>query len=294
MKPTPLEKLRKVGPVLKGPMDRIGPIQFSSWVNEILPDMLWAVLLISQLPREKALSAFRIVLRLLREVQPEFNRGMLGHSRLAILDKAIFDRLFGLICDDGDTRRALAPLLSIETLPDAAHWRRMLGDQDLEDGASILAAAVAESFNHQSQQATDCRWFRIMTLFAQDRLFYPDTMADRLKEIIDYPSKGDMRSVRPHIRASEMATRSIDAELFQPYNEEFWKECWKKTDCILETIDKSADLISRPKLLDALANLDNEIARHFVETIKTTNIAPPSRWSVWTRILFNSPIIIQY
>jgi hypothetical protein len=54
-------------------------------------------------------------------------------------------------------------------------------------------------------------------------------MAERLEELRLFPDKGDMRSVRPHIRASEMMLRRNPPNA---WIQEFWAELLKKTRCI--------------------------------------------------------------
>ena len=66
----------------------------------------------------------------------------------------------------------------------------------------------------------------------------------RLKSSYFYPDKGDMRSVRPSIRAMEIGTRSIEfgeeptpkiegsVELPPRHLHAFWKELQETTQCV--------------------------------------------------------------
>lgn len=57
---TPLSGHTRVGKTLAPPMMNLpGAINFSSWANERLPEMLWAALVITVFPREDALGLFR-------------------------------------------------------------------------------------------------------------------------------------------------------------------------------------------------------------------------------------------
>ena len=58
----------QVDKVLKPPMMRIGNMSMSSWKDVRLPEMLWAILIITHLPREIALQFFREVAQYLKNV----------------------------------------------------------------------------------------------------------------------------------------------------------------------------------------------------------------------------------
>jgi len=59
---TRLDKLDRDKNVLVSPFTKIGETQLFSWVNEVLGDSLWSVLLAGLLPREKALAEFRSII----------------------------------------------------------------------------------------------------------------------------------------------------------------------------------------------------------------------------------------
>ncbi|EPH2640415.1 DUF5677 domain-containing protein, partial [Pseudomonas aeruginosa] len=56
---TPLAGHKRVGKALVPPMLQLEGVSFSSWVNDRLPEMLWASLVITVIPRDQALEAFR-------------------------------------------------------------------------------------------------------------------------------------------------------------------------------------------------------------------------------------------
>ncbi|MEJ0012652.1 MAG: hypothetical protein WDM94_08490 [Bauldia sp.] len=152
-------------------MSKLQNLQFSSWVNEVLAEVLWSALIAGLLDRQKAISVFRIVLGRYKSRRADVGNIMLGHSEFAKLEPAQFDILFVELCKDDEVRNALTPLLLLEGLPDRAHWQRCLGEPgDPSTDWQKLGTAIGHSFDHQSQAATDCRWIRIMTLMAQDKL----------------------------------------------------------------------------------------------------------------------------
>jgi len=278
MKPTPIEKLRRNKDVLASPFERLGDIKFSSWINEVLPDALWSVLIAGLLPREKALSAFRVFLTALKSYSSKLETPFMPvHSQFAKLSDEVMDKLFSTLCQDNETRKALSLTLLLDTVPDRHHWVRLCGNEVLpEQDFGSLAEAVANCFDHQSQAATDCRWVRVMTLLAQDRLFVQPSMAEMIEEFIFYPKRGDMRQVRPRIRSMEMMTRNPDIIKDAPtaWTEEFWNECWRKTHCIPSHRDENATQTDYSGLFEEIVTLDQHLMAHFIDTIKTTNIDP--------------------
>ena len=200
---------------------------------------------------------------------------MLEHSQFAKLAPEQFDTLFAELCEDDELKDALSPLCLVDSLPDAIHWRRYLSaSPDEEAGFQKLAQGVASCFDHQSQPATDCRWVRVMTLMAQEKMVFQEHMQERVEEIIHYPDYGDMRSVRPHIRAMEMITRrSAKGEEHEPgYSEAFWAECFAKTPCIPWFPDERVERKKHAEFFESVAKLYDDLSRHFIATIQTTAI----------------------
>jgi len=76
----------------------------------------------------------------------------------------------------------------------------------------MLASGYAQCFDHQSQQSTDIRWLIVMNYLANGRIMISQPMEERFLEIVEYPNKGDMRSVRPSIRALEITLRGDPQE----------------------------------------------------------------------------------
>ncbi|MEJ0012653.1 MAG: DUF5677 domain-containing protein [Bauldia sp.] len=92
--------------------------------------------------------------------------------------------------------------------------------------------------------------------------------------MIHYPDKGDMRAVRPHIRASEMMTRNRMSESgrLPPYAGVFWSECFSKTACIPRFPDEGARQEDYRIFFDDVAKLYDELSNWFMATIGTTAI----------------------
>jgi hypothetical protein len=231
-------------------------------------------LVVTHLPREDALACFRRILNKVGLHKAVLPNRRLEHSRLAELDQASFDLFFAEECALPEVAHALAPLLVLEGLPDKALWKSRLPDHPNGEGWNKLAAAVANTFDHQSQAATDCRWFKLMTAIAIGNFVFPSKMGERMEEYIDYPNRGDMRSVRPSIRAAEMVLRPR-SPLNEPRTEwmaAFWLECWLKTECNAANPDDTAHQADHKRLLEQAIELHEDLTEHFIRTIEHTGI----------------------
>ncbi|WP_439408387.1 DUF5677 domain-containing protein [Bradyrhizobium sp. DASA03076] len=269
---TPLSKLKRTGPLLQGPMRKLENVQFSSWIEDALPEVLWCTLIITELPREDGLACFRRILRKVTEHKDVLGNRRLEHSRLAELDAASFDLFFADECKTATVPAALAPLLLLEDLPDRPHWLRLL-PAPRSDGWDKLADAIAGTFDHQSQAATDCRWFKVTTVAALGNIVLPREMEERRKELNEYPDRGDMSFVRPSIRALEMTFRPGSAgEVRTEWLNDFWQEGWRKTECFLLNPDDGAKIVQHEQLFKQLVELSEALTRHFVETMEHTGV----------------------
>lgn len=173
----------------------------------------------------------------------------------------------------------------IESLPDLAHWKRHL-EKPTNEYFEVLAKGIGSCFYHQSQEATDVRWLKVMFQIICGNVSFPETFAERLEEFRLYPEKGDMRSVRPSIRSMELSFRSwefgeerglgppVEPEKLPPkHGEAFWQELFKKTECIsFEKFDQP----NRPEeaLRDELWELYKDLSSYFVQTLKNTSLNP--------------------
>ena len=108
---SPLSSHKKSGKILKSPMSQFGGMQFSSWVNEVLPEMLWAALLLDNIPRETCIEKFRAMLRVVEANNEALKDRKLELSDFAEIDEAVFDALFADLCKEEEAGKALSHLL---------------------------------------------------------------------------------------------------------------------------------------------------------------------------------------
>jgi hypothetical protein len=129
---------------------------------------------------------------------------------------------------------ALRPVSAIESLPGRDHWRAAIGVEPDPNEFNALADAVVEFLDHQSEHSTDVRWLLLLFIGVAHKLQFPASMKDRVEELLDFPNRGDMRKVRPFIRASEIGLwMTKDGESLKfPWSAQFWKECHDRTPCL--------------------------------------------------------------
>jgi hypothetical protein len=225
------------GKTLTPPLAALPGVRPTSWMNERLPEMLWAALLIAHAPRQVALATFRQVAHYVSQ----FTEGDTIHDvTLSGLARAKPDLLQGflkvIVATDAH-RAVLTPLLLLHGLPAREAWAGVLNDPDPEEDWSLLTRAVAVTIDHQSQEATDCRWVRLMCLVSSGKIIMPP---ESVKEIGYYPNYGDMRHVRPGIRAAEiMFWDEEDAKREWP--EQFWAQCLSDTPCFPLPFDTTTE-----------------------------------------------------
>src|SRR5437773_4182296 len=130
--------------------------------------------------------------------------------------------------------------------------------------------AVRLTLFHQSQEATDCRWVRVMCAVFGRRVIVP---TEELKLWNEYPHLGDQTHVLPSIRAMEGAM-SIGQELNLTWPKAFWSECWEKTPCMALTPNGKPDLAPDAGTisLGPLSKIRRELEGHWENTHSTTGI----------------------
>lgn len=264
-----LDQHKQQGKRLVAPFNSLGAnIHPLSWRDERLPEVLWTALLSRAIQRERCLDLFRAVFTQVKALHQDLGP---THTELAKLDEQAFDTLFQPVLKDADARDALAPLLALEGLPDRRHWQRHLPDLEFQNSLQALADAVAMTTDHQSQEATDCRWVIVMFHCSLGRIHtsrFPQVMA----EIADYPNEGDQRAVRPAIRSMEMAiSMNPTAKRENNWPQAFWAEAFTKSECIIAPY-KKAKPTDTGAIVEALGSIYVEAIKHFYATLGTTDV----------------------
>lgn len=264
-----LDQHKRKGKLLVAPFNSIGSnIRQTSWRDERLPDVLWIALLVRALPRERCLELFRAMFVQLKALNQDLGP---THTDFAKLNEQVFDTLLHPLLTDSKALYALAPLLVLQGLPDRHHWLRHLPIIEIPNAFQALADAVAITTDHQSQEATDCRWVIVMFHFSLDRV-HTGKFSEEFAEIADYPYRGDQRAVRPTIRAMELAmSLSPAAKRENEWPKAFWKESFAISPCIIAR-HKEVEPADTKAIAEALGSIYFEAINHFHRTLTTTDV----------------------
>lgn len=245
------------------PFKQVPNMSPSSWKDDRLPEILWAALIVGQMSREAALDYFRYVLKFAQDNKIED----LTLSGISSLDDDKKRKLLAhMVSYSGSIQELLRPLMLLNDLPSVSFWGEVLPKANPENDWGTLAESVLAVFEHQTQEATDCRWVKLMAGILSGKLRIP---ADRLKELLEYPNLGDQRFVRPFIRASEIAFPSKD----KTWPNKFWTQCHNDTHCIYlpekEVPEESFHLSSWQ-----LNHIRDLLVEYFIYTDKSTAVDP--------------------
>lgn len=275
---------KKVGKALVPPFMQISGLSFSSWATDRLPEMLWACLVITVLPREEAIEAFRDIAaigihyrREDGEEQEQKARGWsLRHSDLPNQPRELFNGLASRVLRCPAGVQALRPLLLLENLPGLAWWKAAIAAEPTDDDWQTLGQAVQKTFDHQSQSATDVRWLSVLFKLGLGELFVFEGMREQVQEIIDYPNRGDMRSVRPSIRSMEMAVTSLKPEQEpNPWPESFWAYTLEHTHCLPAPLKSRGKSTHDSKVFGkAINDVREALLEHWFNSLSTTALNP--------------------
>ncbi|MDD5198392.1 MAG: DUF5677 domain-containing protein [Terrimicrobiaceae bacterium] len=228
--------------------------------------MIWAALIRVALGQDHALGLFRRILNFIGKHDRKDDMHDLMLTGISKLPADLRDELIRFIAEPPEVRRALGSLLLFEALPARDSWTAALSDS--QPDVELLMAAVGATLWHQSQEATDCRWLRVMGQVVAGRFHIP---SDMLKQWCGYPNEGDQREVRPSIRSSEIAPSSFETpDLTWPHA--FWDEAWRRTPC-LQLRKPKEDVPVEPVLTRGrVRELNDRLRAHWEATHSTTAI----------------------
>ena len=285
---TSVDDLKKSGKTIGSAFSSLpSDLKFTSWVDESIPNLLWSCILTSFLEQKDYLNIFRSIVINARENIAERKSLHITHNFLGAMNEDIFDRLMQPVLEHPQAVIWLKGLLLLDCLPDGHHWRRHLAEPDQEADWNILIHAVADNYDHQSQRATDIRWFKLMfVMLCREQVFLPEG-SDIGESLRLYPDFGDMRSVRPTIRSMEISLRELDKngsldgkireedtlEIPKFHADDFWSETLSKVSCV--SVPKGSKIEYGPReLFEELLEIFQKVDSHFFETMSTTSIDP--------------------
>ncbi len=210
----------------------------SSWTNDRLPEMLWAILIIGNIERDKALNFFRYLLEFVNDNPDCYDVTMSGISNFPSMQREAFIKRATSWSDD--TKKILSSMIIFQDLPAHKDWVLALDKISNEKCSSYILNGVQKTFWHQSDEATDCRWVKVYAMLLGKKLNFvvknkaedkhglnPKRAVDIYNSIVEYPNYGNISSIR-----------SLEISfLIEPKNnwsELFWLFCFNNTQCITE------------------------------------------------------------
>jgi len=277
---------KRTGSKLQPPLRQLDAMTTSSWADDHMPEMLWAALIAEVFDRKTYIDCFRKILVEFREhflpkdIPDEANldtedkdetAGLnfttcLDLTTLAELPDEDFQRFVDIVVSHPLGYAALRPLLMLDSIPGIDRWRQVLAIEPTDDDWQTLARAVAGVMDHQSERSTDIRWFKFMLPAICGRVHFPQSWEERLEEMRLFPNKGDMRSVRPSIRAAEMTLRRYP---HSEWIEKFWAETHDKTGCI-DPVEDGEEPITETRIdPKTLYTCRGEVIQRFFENISS-------------------------
>lgn len=258
---------KKVGSELQPGFAQLGEkLTFSSWSNERLPEMLWAAIIRVVQDQDFAIIEFRRVISYVSEHSNKEKLSDLSITGISKLDEELRNEFLVFLLSNPITASALTVLKLFKDLPARESWLKYL--PSTEPNLDILMAAAGMCLPHQSQEATDCRWLKLMLMVVADKFHAPREMAEPW---FNYPYESDQRSIRPSIRSCEMAFNPM-VEQDLTWSNNFWAESWDNTPClelVTENNDKSEVNCCD---IEEIKKLRLELEKHWKKTHSTTGI----------------------
>ncbi|MGK3225728.1 DUF5677 domain-containing protein [Enterobacter soli] len=264
---TTLREHKKKGKILKPAFSQLeskleGKLFHSNWTYDRLPEMIWAIIIRSAYSQELALQHFKKIISFIKNSPLRDQFKDISITSISELDTELREQLVKVITSDTHVAEALSILRLFPSLPAKETWYKYLPTTTPD--INLLMLAVGKTLFHQTQEATDCRWLRIMVLVAANKIHIP---IEIIKELLHYPNLGDQRSVRPMIRSLEM-TFLVENKAWPTG---FWKECWENTPCLaLNELKQNSDKNNND--VNSVNLMHDQLIRHWKKTHDTTEI----------------------
>ena len=298
MQVTPVSRRKLKGKLLRSPFAEladVAPLMFSSWVDEFLPNSIWLAIVASSVDQ-------RAYIELLRQISTRIGETFYEktflptHNFLSRITKEEFEYILEPLSSNARVMADLTALLLIDSLPDRENWILFLTARtDAQPNPQVIARAIASCIDHQSQIATDVRWFKVASFISVNKLRVP---YDRLVLLSKYPEPSEYPITRPFIRAIEMTLRNVESGVEKPENvigpnsKEFWFEMLKKSPCVTHQHTSENGQHVQPGLHEHLIDVKNALAEHFFNSITGTAIDPRMD-SAFGLCLFSLKIAIE-
>ena len=269
----PQHKLQ--GKTLIPPIYQIGNQENASWRNDRLPEMLWAILLVTHLPRENALNVFRQVAKYIEQLPEEDKFHDVTHTGLSQLSPEHLDAVLSIIVTQQEQQEVLTPLLLFDELPSRETWAKVLNIDRVSDDWIPLMIAVSDTLWHQTQESTDCRWLKVLCRMVAGKIKIafekPEESKQWVEEILRYPYHGNLNKVSSSIRSAEIGTSASSLNRSR-WAAKFWSECLAKTSCFPFNSTPTETNISAGTTVKHLGEVYNLMVEYTYKTQTTSSV----------------------
>lgn len=225
--------------VLVPPLNTLA-LSSSSWLNHRMPEMMWAVVVIGNLPRETYLDFFRQVGNYVSEHNEFWDITISAISSLPAEQKKKF--LTFLVEYSPEVKNLLKSLAVFPEFPLITELMEVYGIEDLDDleheELNVMISSLANGVNavmgQQSEATTDCRWVKSLCRVQGKKVSFSSSIEgidDIVKGLYEYPNYGDLSHVKSFIRSSEIIPSSHEKPDDFTWANHFWDICYKHTEC---------------------------------------------------------------
>ena len=244
-------------------------LEFASWVNDRLPEMLWASLIFASNERREAFQEFSRILNFVADHERKEELDNLTISGIADLDENLREEVIGFITSNPITSRALSTLLMFESLPAKADWEKYIIDP--HPSPPLLMSAVGDTLSHQSSEATDCRWVWIMGIAAAGKVHVSKDLSDYVEAMTNYPNLEVGAPEGARVRASEGGLSEL---VYKKSNwpRNFWQEAWDKTPCFQLASTPQSGPVQPSTTIQDLNRVIERLHEHWEQTHTTTAV----------------------
>ena len=244
-------------------------LQTASWMNDRLPEMLWAALILASTERNKAFDEFERILNFVAGHERKTELNNLSISGIAALEGELRQEVIRFITDNRETAQALSTLTMFESLPSKDDWEANLSG--FQPSMALLKSAVGSTLYHQSPASTDCRWLWTMGVAAAGQIRINQGLGAFADTLSNYPDLEPGAEEGTRVRATEAAIAAFNTpETMWPTA--FWQETWEKTPCFMLANHSDTGEIQTSTTRQEINELTLNLKEYWDQTHSTTAI----------------------
>ena len=203
-------------------------IQFNSWCENRLPEMLWLALIYSQYDRTTGLEKTMRILTYIKNLA--CNIELPYFSLILNLPDDQQLKIYNFIKSENDENilSALTLLFNYSEYPVFA--KAFHSDESYETRKIKLLECIEKFYPQQDECTTDIRYLALYYEIITGRVKHSKETINELLLYINIPHSDErMKSIRPVIRSSEIITPFFNIN--KNYLKKFWEDISSMTDC---------------------------------------------------------------